>query len=153
MIFEDMLQKKARHVVASLYATLLHPGHVDYLEAASEAAAGGCLTVIVNNDAQLARKKGTGDSHPFLKERERARIIAALRCVTRAIVSVDDGPSVCRTLAFLHQLHKVDAFANGGDVDTCLEASLCSQLGIECLYGVGGFKVYSSTQMIEAIRR
>jgi len=150
MIFEDRLPKKARHVAASVYATLLHPGHVDYLEAA---ALIGPLTVIVNNDGQLARKKGVGLPHPFLDERARARIIGALRCVSRVIVSVDDGPSVCRTLGLLHQLHPVDVFANGGDVEDSLESSLCSQLGIECVYGVGGGKSHSSSQMIEDIRR
>jgi len=63
---------------------LLHVGHVRYLEAAKQAAKGGALIVGVNSDASVRASKGP--RRPILPEKERAEIVAALRCVDRVVI-------------------------------------------------------------------
>ncbi|PJF34961.1 MAG: hypothetical protein CUN49_13015 [Candidatus Thermofonsia Clade 1 bacterium] len=61
---------------------LLHVGHLDYLEKAR--ALGGALLVAVNGDAATRALKGAG--RPIVPAAERARLIAALHCVTAALI-------------------------------------------------------------------
>jgi rfaE bifunctional protein nucleotidyltransferase chain/domain len=61
---------------------LLHVGHLDYLEKAR--AAGDALYVGVNGDSASETLKGTG--RPIVPAEERARLIAALRCVDAVII-------------------------------------------------------------------
>lgn len=61
---------------------LLHVGHLDYLEKAR--ALGGALLVAVNDDASTRALKGRG--RPIVPAAERARLVAALHCVTAALV-------------------------------------------------------------------
>jgi len=44
-------------------------------------------------------------------------------------------------------------FANGGDrtLENVPEAAVCKELGIEMVYGVGGRKVASSSEMLEKV--
>ena len=82
----------------------LHTGHLDMFR---EAATHGRLTVIINSDAWLLRKKG----FVFQPWQQRAAIIGELRCVAE-VAHVDDADNtVCEALARL----KPDFFANGGD--------------------------------------
>lgn len=130
--------------IASLYADPLHSGHLDYLEAAKGTY--GYLVAIVNNDIQAALKKGRA----FMREQDRLRIVSALRCVDRAVLSIDQDRSVCRTLeSIARECPSWYVFCNGGDVTSALEADLCKQLGIRMAYGVGGDKVESSSGLLE----
>ena len=61
---------------------LLHVGHLDYLEQAR--ALGGALLVGVNDDDGTQALKGAG--RPLVPAAERARLIAALYCVTAAVI-------------------------------------------------------------------
>ena len=56
---------------------LLHVGHVRYLEAAAREA--DVLVVAINDDNSVCALKGPG--RPILTERDRAELVAALRCV------------------------------------------------------------------------
>ena len=67
---------------------LLHVGHVALLEAAR--AEGNALVVAVNSDASV-RLLAKGADRPLVPERERARLIAALECVS--IVVLFDEPT------------------------------------------------------------
>jgi rfaE bifunctional protein nucleotidyltransferase chain/domain len=64
---------------------LLHVGHLDYLEKAR--ALGGALFVGLNGDAGTGALKGRG--RPIVPAAERARLIAALRCVDGVILFED----------------------------------------------------------------
>jgi rfaE bifunctional protein nucleotidyltransferase chain/domain len=64
---------------------LLHPGHIQTLEAAR--ALGNALVVGINSDASVRKLKGAG--RPVVSEQERAEILAALECVD-AVVIFDD---------------------------------------------------------------
>jgi len=68
---------------------LLHPGHVRYLQAAR--AEGDVLIIGVNSDRSVRVIKGP--SRPITPDRERAEILAALYCVTAAVVFDEDTPA------------------------------------------------------------
>jgi rfaE bifunctional protein nucleotidyltransferase chain/domain len=68
---------------------LLHPGHVELLEAAR--LEGTALVVGVNSDAS-ARRLGKGPERPLSSETARARIIAGLAAVDCVVVFDEDTP-------------------------------------------------------------
>src|SRR5829696_5635283 len=78
----------ARLVLANGCFDILHVGHVRYLEGAK--ALGDLLIVGINSDAQVRLQKGEG--RPFMPERERAEIIAAVRAVD--FVTIFQEPTV-----------------------------------------------------------
>src|SRR5690242_9283055 len=61
---------------------LLHVGHVRYLEAAAQEA--DVLVVAINDDRSVCALKGPG--RPILSERDRAELVAALRCVDYVVI-------------------------------------------------------------------
>ena len=120
------------------------------IEAASEM--GDRLVVIVNNDKQQMLKKGK----IILDETNRIRLISALKHVDDAVLAVDTEPPVIETLriiADMHPQHEL-VFANGGDRDSAEvtpETSICEELNIKMIYGVGGKdKQDSSTRINQA---
>jgi cytidyltransferase-like protein len=119
------------------------PIHVGHLRMLQEAAKLGSLTVIINSDDWLKRKKG----YVFMKWEERAEIISALECVDNVVEALDDDRTVCESLKNL----KPDIFANGGDrISTNTpESKVCSELGIEMAYNVGGDKIRSSSSLVK----
>lgn len=121
------------------------PIHVGHLRMMKEAAEHGKLTVVINSDAWLKRKKG----YVFMPWEERAELISALSCVDKVIEAKDDDRTVCETLKEL----RPDIFANGGDrgVNTTPEAKLCEELGIELMWSIGGAKVRSSSKLVREI--
>lgn len=126
-------------VCVSGYFNPLHVGHLNYLNAAAKL---GWLVVIVNNDKQVKLK----GSKPCMTAEDRAEIIRNLRSVNEVVVSIDDDKSVCKTL----ELVKPDIFANGGDrkSDNVPETDICRRLGIMMIYGVGGEKIRSSSELL-----
>ena len=122
----------------------LHRGHVQLLYAAAKH---GLVIVALNSDAWLIRKKG----YAFMRFDERKSILSALFPVYR-VVPVDDADgTVCSALRTLQP----DCFANGGDREyaNAAEGDACRELGIRQLFGVGGGKVQSSSNLIERIRK
>jgi cytidyltransferase-like protein len=127
-------------VCVSGYFDPFHVGHLDYLENAKRL--GDHLLVVVNNDEQAKQKKGKS----FMPEEQRLRIVRALKIVDQAILSCDKNRTVCDTLRCV----RPDIFANGGDQtnDSIPEASICKELGIELVDGLGD-KVQSSSWLIQ----
>jgi rfaE bifunctional protein nucleotidyltransferase chain/domain len=68
---------------------LLHVGHVRYLESARRQ--GDFLLVAVNSDSSVRELKGEG--RPVVPERERAEIVAALRCVDAVVIFPERSPA------------------------------------------------------------
>ena len=126
-------------IVASGYFDPLHYGHIEYLQLSK--SLGNILIVIVNNDRQAVVKKGQA----FMPARERVKLVRSLACVDVAIEAGDNDNTVCGTLRLLHP----DVFTNGGDQwnSNAPEASLCSELGIEMIDGLGE-KIQSSSYLI-----
>ena len=121
------------------------PIHIGHLRMMQEAAEHGKLTVIINSDAWLKRKKG----YVFMLWEERAELISAPACVGNVIRAKDNDRTVCETLKEL----RPDIFANGGDrgMNSTPEAKLCEELGIELIWNVGGGKVRSSSSLVKEI--
>lgn len=115
-------------------------------------ALGDKLIVIVNNDKQQLIKKGK----IILDEKNRLRLMRALRDVNGVVLSVDEDPAVKKTLEMIAKQHPGDAliFANGGDRDSekaIPEVEVCNRYGIEMVFGVGGSeKSESSTRINRA---
>ena len=131
-----MIMKESRTVVASGYFDPIHVGHIEYLEMAAKL--GDKLIVIVNNDNQAVLKKGA----PFMTEGDRLKIVSSLKCVDEVFLSIDEDPTVCRSL----QAVNPDIFAKGGDrfVDEIPEATTCKEIGAEIVDGLG-MKIRSSS--------
>lgn len=85
---------------------LLHPGHVELLEAAR--AEGDALVVALNSDAS-ARRLGKGPGRPVASERARARVLAALAAVDCVVLFDEDTP-----LATIEAL-RPDVLVKGAD--------------------------------------
>jgi rfaE bifunctional protein nucleotidyltransferase chain/domain len=84
---------------------LLHIGHLDYLEQAR--ALGGALLVGINDDDATQALKG--DGRPIVPAAERARLIAALYCVTAAVIFT--GKTANDLISALHP----EIYVKGGD--------------------------------------
>jgi len=116
------------------------------------AAMGDKLVVIVNNDKQQLIKKGK----IILDEKNRLRLISALKYVDDAILAIDHDPPVTETIRIIAREHPNDEliFANGGDrssPEVVPERGVCEEFGIEMVYGVGGeHKADSSTRINQA---
>lgn len=85
---------------------ILHRGHVTYLEQAR--ALGASMIVALNTDASVKRQ-GKGDDRPINPLEDRARIMAALRCVDMVTWFDEDIP-----LARILESHP-DILVKGGD--------------------------------------
>lgn len=126
----------------------LHVGHLRCILATVDMAEkdGGYVAIIVNGDSFLERKKGK----PFMKAAERAEIIAGIRGVDAAIIWDDGGQTVIGAIAEL----RPDFFTKGGDraaPEDIPEWDICTEVGCQVIFNVGGGKVQSSSWLIEGV--
>ncbi|MCA9338538.1 adenylyltransferase/cytidyltransferase family protein [Candidatus Saccharibacteria bacterium] len=137
-------------VIVSGYFNPLHGGHLDYMEGAAKL--GDRLVVIVNNDVQQVLKKGK----VILDEQNRMRLVGALRVVDEVVLSVDEDPTVVKSLQLVAEKYPGDEliFANGGDRDSTKEVpetAVCEQYNIAMVFDAGGTeKADSSTRINQA---
>lgn len=123
---------------------LLHPGHVEYLEAAR--ALGAHLLVGVNSDRSAAAL-AKAPARPVASEYARARTLAALAAVDAVVVF--DEPTPLALIAALHP----DVLVKGGDY------SRATIVGADLVEAAGGRVVtiplvpgYSSSALVERCR-
>jgi len=132
----------------------IHKGHVRMFKKAKEIADAGMVVVGLNSDDWLIRKKGKF----FMSWDEREEIIEEMKSVDR-VISFDDADNSC-TDAIRQAYDEYDGFnntrlivANGGDRDEGnlpeSEIKFCEEHGIEMLWGVGGGKIQSSSDLIK----
>lgn len=123
---------------------VIHPGHVEYLEAAR--AMGDALVVAVNSD-DSARRLAKGPGRPTVPADARARLLAALERVDRVTIFEEDTP-----LALI-QLIRPDVLVKGGNYtrDTIVGADFVESYGgtVQIIPLVNG---YSTTGLLERIR-
>tara|TARA_B100001094_G_scaffold200622_1_gene194667 strand:+ start:6045 stop:6488 length:444 start_codon:yes stop_codon:yes gene_type:complete len=139
--------------IISGYFNPIHTGHLDYIEGAKQKC--DFLYVIVNSDQQVNIK----GSKQFMDEDSRARIVRALSSVQRAMVSIDEDSTVCRSIKAIHDEYCNDPFVtdilfmNGGDRNqgTVPEADTCEELGVRMIYNVGGIKTESSSTLLQKV--
>ncbi|HPT08253.1 MAG TPA: adenylyltransferase/cytidyltransferase family protein [bacterium] len=132
--------KKKIRVAVSGYFNPLHVGHLEMIEKAKKL--GDYLVVIINSDRQVKLK----GSVPFMPEKDRIKIIKALRDVDEVFLSIDKDKTVCKSLAKI----KPDIFANGGDrknLNDVPEYDICQKLNIKMVDGLGK-KIRSSSILI-----
>ncbi len=123
---------------------LLHPGHIQTLEASR--ALGDVLVVGLNSDASVRELKGSG--RPVVPEQERAELLAALECVDAVIIFSEPTPR--ETIAALLP----DVLVKGGD---WADDEIVGRTEVE---GAGGRVVsipvvpdYSTSAILDKIRR
>ena len=122
------------------------PIHVGHVRMILDAASYGDVIVVANSDDWLKRKKG----YIFMPWEERAEILSSIRGVI-SVVPVDDSDnSVCEAIDRV----RPDYFANGGDrkLGNTPEVDLCSKLGINLIWNVGGDKIQSSSDLVAATK-
>jgi len=136
------IKKKPIIVAVSGYFNPLHVGHLEMITRSKKL--GDKLVAIVNNDHQVKLK----GSVPFMSQADRLKIVAALRDVDQVFLSIDQDPTVCKSLAKV----KPNIFANGGDrksLNDVPEFGVCSKLGIKMVDGLGK-KIRASSKLIAA---
>ena len=139
------MKKKA--IIVSGYFNPLHKGHLEYFNNAK--ALGDELFVIVNSDHQRELK----GSKAFQDEEERLLIVSNIKSVDKAIISVDQDRTVCKSIRMLFERYREDydlAFANGGDQnnETIPEIPVCKELGVDLIDGLGE-KIQSSSWLLK----
>ena len=138
---------KPKAIIVSGYFNPLHKGHLELFANAKNE--GDALWVIVNSDLQRELK----GSKVFMDEDERLIIVKAIGVVDKAIVSIDKDKTQCASLSFLAKEYSADYdlfFANGGDQnnDSIPEVTICKELGIELIEGLGE-KIQSSSWLLK----
>ncbi len=123
---------------------LIHPGHVELLEAARRE--GSCLVVGLNTDASV-RRLGKGADRPINGERARARVLAGFAAVDCVILFDNDTP-----LELIQQLAP-DVLVKGADY------AKAEIVGADLVEAKGGRVVrvplvsgFSSTSIVERLR-
>ena len=128
----------------------IHIGHLRMFKAAK----GQDATVIVgvNSDLWLCRKKGK----PFMPEAERIEILQGFKYIDYVYTFNDEDETACDLIKKVIELYVDDKnvkifFGNGGDrtTDTTPEMKYCQENGVEMIWGVGGGKIQSSSDLIK----
>jgi cytidyltransferase-like protein len=128
-------------VAVSGYFILLHIGHIEYLQKASEL---GRVILILNNDRQQKLKYGK----VIIPFRERKIVMESIKYVSEVIESIDNDRTVCKTLRMLYP----DIFAKGGDrfSGEIPEKAVCDELKIKIVDGLGK-KIQSSSEILKKL--
>ncbi len=121
----------------------LHPGHASCIIESKQY--GDTLVVVVNGDAFLTAKKGK----PFMDLATRSAVVSCVREVDYVVpFEIENDPTVCEALRRL----RPHVFTKGGDrVDysNIPEWTVCQELGIELVSGVGLDKAWSSSNFLK----
>jgi cytidyltransferase-like protein len=136
-------------IITSGFFNPLHIGHINLIREAKQL--GDFLVVIVNNDEQVKIKGAAA----FMPEQERIEIIRALRYADDVVLAVDrKDDSVVESLKIIAKSYSGEFFfAKGGDrnADNIPEKSICDELNIKIINGVGGDKVQSSSWLLSKV--
>ena len=132
-----------KRVIVSGHFNPLHGGHIDMIEAAK--LLGDYLIVSVNNDKAQMLKKGK----IILDEKNRVRLMKALRDVDEVMLAIDEDEGQARTLRLIREMYPDDelVFANGGDRDPVNhdlpenEKQACIDCNIKMVFGVGSQEI------------
>ena len=138
--------KRKKGIIVSGYFNPIHKGHIEYFN--NSKALADEMFVIVNNDLQRALK----GSKEFQQEQERVFIVSNIKSVNHCILSIDQDRTVCKTIEKIALDFGEDydlSFSNGGDQnnDTIPERSICDQMGITLIDGLGD-KIQSSSWLL-----
>ena len=125
----------------------VHKGHIRMFREAANL--GHQVIVGLNSDDWLSRKKGK----PFMKWEERAEILECCKFINQVLPIDDDDETACDIIKQVHKLFKDKNyklyFANGGDrgKGNVPELDVCKDLNVVMLWGIGGGKIQSSSDL------
>lgn len=125
----------------------IHPGHISYLQSASQLYSNSRTVVIVNDDGFLINKKGFA----FIPLKARCQIISSIRGVDLVIPFVPSrriDTTVCEAIMFL----RPNVFAKGGDrkdKKSIPEWKICKCLDIKLATNCGDDKYWSSSNFLK----
>jgi cytidyltransferase-like protein len=142
-MYNDEIEERPTVLVSGGFDPV-HAGHIRMIRHAAEF---GAVIIVANSDDWLYRKKG----FIFMEWERRVEILNAIKGVV-LVDSVDDSDgTVCEAIRRLRPTY----FANGGDRgrSNTPEQSVCEELGIELLWGIGGEeKLDSSSELAKKVR-
>lgn len=121
-------------------------GHVRMI---GDASAFGKVIIILNSDEWLVRKKG----YAFIPFAERKELLESTRNVHCVLPAQDADDTVCASINMLKDT--IRYFGNGGDrwQSNTPEAEICSKYEIPVIYGLGGYKVQSSSKLVQNVQK
>ena len=122
----------------------VHAGHIRMIRSAAQY---GDVIVVANSDDWLFRKKG----FVFMEYARRVEILNAIKGVILVDSVNDSDGTVCEAIRRL----KPTYFANGGDRirSNTPEQTVCEELGVKLLWGMGGTeKLQSSSELTQTGR-
>ena len=124
----------------------VHEGHIDYL---ADAAKFGKVVVLLNTDEWLMRKKG----YVFMPWRERMLVLRSIRYVDDVMMAIDGDNTVIGT--FYKYPNYFSYFGKGGDrgPTNTPENEVCEKFGIRMIYGLGGAKKQSSSDLVRNVQK
>ncbi len=124
----------------------VHAGHVRML---FDAASFGKLIILLNSDAWLMRKKG----YVFMPWHERREVLMHYRFVHGVVAAMDDDDTVSQSLINLR--HVISFYGKGGDrtMRNTPELEICEKISLPILFGLGGEKVQSSSDLVRNVQK
>ncbi|MDC0443022.1 cupin domain-containing protein [Gammaproteobacteria bacterium] len=140
------MNKKENFVAVSGGFDPLHSGHISLFKDASKY---GKVIAIINNDNFLLRKK----KYIFMPIAERLNVVSSNKYIEDTFVSIDQDDTVSSSIQHLIDSgFNIKYFANGGDRETRFdipESDVCTKNNIELIFGVGGGKTQSSSELTQ----
>lgn len=124
----------------------LHGGHLNcIIESAEFARSNSCIfVVVVNGDSFLINKKG----YAFMSAQERAHVVDNVKGVDYTLIyEHPTDMTVCEPIKKIVPAY----FMKGGDRDSAAnvpEFDMCDKIGCAVLFGIGGGKTQSSSEIV-----
>ena len=148
------LRKKMKEESIILVSGGFDPVHIGHIEMFNEASKHGKVVVIANTDEFLIAKKG----YFFMPLDERLYILKNIEIIHKVYPSIDKDETVIETIKSLKNKfgNNLRYFANGGDRKNkkdVPESLICEDLGIEMLFGIGGDKRQSSSNLVSSQKK
>ena len=132
----------------------VHKGHIRMFKAAKAFPAK--VIVGLNSDSWLIRKKGK----PFISFNERKEILESIRFIDSVLSFDDQDNTACNLIKDIIEANKEKQnlkiyFGNGGDrnQNNSPEVDYCNRNNIDIIWGLGGHKVQSSSDLIKASKQ
>ena len=132
----------------------VHIGHLRMFKAAKDE--GAIVIVGANSDSWLSRKKGK----PFMPESERIEILKGFKYVDYVYTFDDQDNTACDLIKKVSELYQDSKstkifFGNGGDrtLNSTPEIEYCNKNNIDMLWGLGGGKIQSSSDLIKGMNK
>ena len=124
----------------------VHKGHIRMFKSAKTL---GDVIVGLNSDEWLIRKKNKF----FMPFSERKEILESIKYINSVVPFDDTDDTACNLIASIYKKFGTDyrvCFGNGGDRtnDTTPEVTYCMRNNIEMVWGLGGGKVQSSSDLL-----